>query len=74
LGGCSTPISGLAKIIKDAIIFKGNICSPDGALKIEIEKECSKQDSEMLGIDIAHDLLKDQGAQNLIHTIRNEKK
>src|SRR5665213_1051034 len=30
LGGCSTPISALAVIENDSIIFKGNICSVDG--------------------------------------------
>ncbi|MEJ7822786.1 MAG: hydroxymethylbilane synthase, partial [Chitinophagaceae bacterium] len=30
LGGCSTPISALAEVKNDKIIFKGNICSPDG--------------------------------------------
>ena len=41
LGGCSTPISALAVIENDKIIFKGNICSPDGKKKIEIEKNIS---------------------------------
>lgn len=73
LGGCSTPISGLAEVKADTLLFKGNICSPDGKEKIEIEKEVSKQDNENLGIDIANEILKDPGAQNIIHTIRNEK-
>lgn len=73
LGGCSTPISALAEVKKDEIIFKGNICSPDGAKKIEIEKNISKQDSEGLGIEAAHEILKNTRAQNIIHNIRNEK-
>ena len=39
LGGCSTPISALAVIENGTLIFKGNICSPDGKKKIEVEKE-----------------------------------
>lgn len=73
LGGCSTPISGLAEVKGDTIIFKGNICSPDGKEKIEIEKKSLKHGSEKLGIDTANEILKDSRAQNIIYTIRNEK-
>ena len=73
LGGCSTPISALAEVIKDKIFFKGNICSPDGKEKIEIEKKIQKQDSEKLGINAANEILIDTRAQNIIHSIRNEK-
>ncbi len=34
-GGCSTPISALAVIDKDKIIFKGNLCSVDGKQKLD---------------------------------------
>ena len=37
LGGCSTPISALAQIKEDSIIFKGNILSVDGKEKVEVE-------------------------------------
>jgi len=73
LGGCSTPISGLAEVKDDAIIFKGNICSVDGKEKIEIEKESLIKDSEQLGISAANEILKDTQAQKIIHSIRNEK-
>ena len=73
LGGCSTPISALAEVKNNKIIFKGNICNPDGKEKFEIEKESSKQDSQQLGIDAATEILKDPKAQNIIHTIKNEK-
>ena len=73
LGGCSTPISALAEIKKDTIFFKGNICSPDGKEKIEIEKTGLIKDSDLLGITAANEILKDIKAQNIIHSIRNEK-
>lgn len=73
LGGCSTPISALTEIKRGIVIFKGNICSPDGKEKIEIEKKSSTQNCGQLGIETAHELLKDTRAQNIIHTIRNEK-
>ena len=74
LGGCSTPISALAQILDDTIIFKGNICSVDGKEIFEIEKKCSVSESELLGISAANELLQNDIAKNIIQTIRNEKK
>ena len=74
LGGCSTPISALALILDDTIIFKGNICSVDGKEIFEIEKKCSVSESELLGISAANELLQNDIAKNIIQTIRNEKK
>lgn len=73
LGGCSTPISALAKRRGTKIIFRGNICSPDGTELIEIEKRVLLQNCGQLGIDAANEILKDTRAQNIIHTLRNEK-
>jgi len=74
LGGCSTPISALAIIENDSIIFKGNICSPDGKKKIEIEKTASIQNSDELGIITGNELLKNEEAQQIIYRIQNAKK
>lgn len=74
LGGCSTPISALAKRRGTKIIFKGNICSPDGTELIEIEKKVLLQNCGQLGVEAANEILKDARAQNIIHKIRNEKK
>jgi len=73
LGGCSTPISALAEVKDDAIIFKGSICSVDGKEKIEIEKQTEINDSEQSGISAANEILKDARAQQIIDQIRNEK-
>lgn len=73
LGGCSTPISALAEVKDDTIIFKGNICSVDGKEKIEIKKAGLIKDSYLLGINAANEILKDTRAQNIIYEIRNEK-
>lgn len=73
LGGCSTPISALAEVIKDKIIFKGNLCSPDGKQKIEIEKNVLIKNSGQLGTDSANEILKNPDAQKIIYSIRNEK-
>ena len=73
LGGCSTPISALAEVKNDKIVFKGNICSVDGKEKIEIEKETSIKDSEQLGVNAANEILNNTKAQKIIQAIRNEK-
>jgi hydroxymethylbilane synthase len=74
LGGCSTPISALAVIENGKIIFKGNICSPDGKQKIEIEKEVKIENSDDLGTVLANELLKNEEAQQIIYSIRNATK
>lgn len=74
LGGCSTPISALAITENDTIIFKGNICSPDGKKKIEIEKEIKIENSDDLGTFAATELLKNEEAQQIIYSIRSAKK
>ncbi len=74
LGGCSTPISALAEIKNKKIIFKGNICSGDGKEKIEIEKEFFIEDEAYPGVTAANEILTNSKAQDIISTIRNEKK
>ncbi len=74
LGGCSTPISALAEVKKDKILFKGNLCSVDGKDILTIKKECSKDDSNDAGNNAANEILQDSRAQKIMHDIRNEKK
>jgi hydroxymethylbilane synthase len=73
LGGCSTPISALARIRKDKITLKGNICSVDGKELISVAHRSTKEDSDHLGTDAANLLLKDTRVKNIMQTIRNEK-
>lgn len=74
LGGCSTPISALAVVENDTIIFKGNICSLDGKKKFDIEKEISLKNNNSLGTVAANELLGDEDAKKIIQDIRNAKK
>lgn len=74
LGGCSTPISALAVVENDTIIFKGNICSVDGMKKFDIEKKNSLKNSNSLGTEAANELLKNEEVKKIIQGIRNEKK
>ncbi len=73
-GGCSTPISALAQVKNDKIVFKGNISSLDGKQVIEIEKESDYKDSDTLGSEAGNELLKDKNVQKIIEEIRNAKK
>ena len=71
LGGCSTPISALAQIKDDTIIFKGNILSVDGKEKVEVEMTKSSLDGSGLGtkenadlgVTAAHEILKRGGSE-----------
>jgi hydroxymethylbilane synthase len=73
MGGCSTPISALAEVKKDKVVFKGNICSVDGKKKIDIEKEMDSVDSKELGLIAANELLQSSEAGQIITSIRNGK-
>ncbi|MEO6136737.1 MAG: hydroxymethylbilane synthase [Ginsengibacter sp.] len=74
LGGCSTPISALATIENDMIFFQGNVCSPDGKKKIEIEKKIRIENSGDLGIVSANEFLQNEDVQEIIYSIRNAEK
>ena len=74
LGGCSTPIGALAVIASDKIIFKGNICSPDGQKVISIEKEFSLQDNSEWGVLAGTELLENEEAEQIVYGIQHAKK
>lgn len=69
MGGCSTPISAFAEIKDDTFFFRGNILSPDGKEKMEIEKEAIISNSDVLGISAAKALL-EKGAGKIVEAIR----
>lgn len=69
LGGCSTPISGLATIEKGIVRFTGNILSLDGKKKVEVEKKCLIPEAVHLGKDAAKELL-ENGGQEIAQSIR----
>ncbi len=73
LGGCSTPVGALAKIENNKVHFKGNIFSPDGEKKAEIEKTLALAESETLGSDCAAIVL-DQGGREINELISRQLK
>ncbi len=70
LGGCSTPISALAVIENNELIFTGNIVAPDGSKKAEVLLKGSSADDTDIGIRAAADILK-LGGQEIADGIRN---
>lgn len=74
LGGCSTPISALATIENDEMIFKGNICSTDGKEKFDIEKITPLKNSADIGLQAANELLENKEVKQILFNIRNANK
>ena len=70
MGGCSTPISALAQADRDEIHFRGNILSPDGKQKVEIEQVVKKKNATGFGKKLAIQLL-NNGGQEIASIIRN---
>ncbi|MES1222783.1 MAG: hydroxymethylbilane synthase, partial [Bacteroidota bacterium] len=73
LGGCSTPISALAELNNDTIIFKGNIVSPDGTNKIETSAAALTDFATSMGIQSAIEIL-EKGGQEITDSIHNAAK
>lgn len=72
-GGCSTPISALAVIQNNKIIFRGNLCSVDGNEKINVEKEAPIDNASDLGITAGKQILENEQAREIISEIKNGK-
>jgi hydroxymethylbilane synthase len=70
LGGCSTPISALARIKDGKLLFRGSILTTDGKGKSEVEISVAKGDAGNLGFDAARELL-EHGGQEILNSIRN---
>jgi hydroxymethylbilane synthase len=65
LGGCSTPIGALAEIEDGDVYFRGNLLSPNGQRKAEIEKILPLDRSAEIGKTAAMELLA-EGAKEII--------
>lgn len=68
LGGCSTPISALAKKDGDKINFEGNILTRDGRQKVEISRTFVIGEYATAGNAAAQDLLQ-KGGQEILDDI-----
>lgn len=73
LGGCSTPISGLAEIKNNEVHFTGNILSPDGKLIAGVQASDLAARAHDMGIQAANRLLA-TGGKTIADKIRNATK
>ncbi|HXB93050.1 MAG TPA: hydroxymethylbilane synthase [Puia sp.] len=73
LGGCSTPISALAEIEDGDIFFRGQLLSPDGRQKMEIEKILPFDKADGIGRIAAEELLQ-EGGRVIVESIRTAEK
>ena len=70
MGGCSTPISALAEVKDEEVVFKGNVLSVDGKQRSEIGKRVRLNKSKELGIVAGEEILS-MGADKIIEQIRH---
>lgn len=63
MGGCSTPIGAYAVLKNNEIIFKGNILSPDGEKKVEVNITGNINDYKNMGALAAQDILNKGGKE-----------
>lgn len=72
LGGCSTPISALAKVRGKTLVFKGNIFTVDGGKRVDIEKSVTISEAPTLGEIAALEILA-TGGQEIADSIHHER-
>lgn len=72
MGGCSTPISALARFENNQLHFEGSVVSPDGAEKVVIDEFFSLNDIKTPGKNAAAIIL-ENGAKPIIAKMNNEK-
>jgi len=73
MGGCSTPISALAMVNGEMVVFRGNVLSTDGKQKAEINQTLPVNGAADLGIMAGKEILHN-GADKIIEQIRNAQK
>jgi hydroxymethylbilane synthase len=71
MGGCSTPISALAKVRNGNVTFKGNIASPDGKDILSTEVRRPLADASIIARTAAASIVS-QGGQTIIDRLRNK--
>jgi hydroxymethylbilane synthase len=72
MGGCSVPISALAKISSDKIELKGALHSFDGRESYSVHEHIPLSDWEVAGKNTANKLLAQKGVNELLEIIRNK--
>lgn len=62
-GGCTTPIGALAIIENETVVFRGNILSPDGKQKAEVQLKAYKSEITEFGKMAASQIFENGGRQ-----------
>ncbi len=60
-GSCQTPIGGLAELIGDKLVLRGEIISPDGAILLSTEDFCAPENGAEMGRRLAAQLRAEAG-------------
>ncbi|MBX2907571.1 MAG: hydroxymethylbilane synthase [Taibaiella sp.] len=71
LGGCTTPISGLATMVDGNIEFVGNILSKDGREKVEVRRTAPMVEAGELGRVAAEEVL-DNGGRAILDAMKTD--
>jgi hydroxymethylbilane synthase len=71
MGGCSTPISALAEVKDNNLFLRGNVVSPDGKIRAEVEKTVALAEASNLGMMAANEILL-SGGQVIVDDIRKK--
>lgn len=71
MGGCSTPISALAEVRGGEVYLKGNVVTPNGEKKAEVEKRVALAEASNLGMIAAREILLNSG-QEIVERIRQK--
>ena len=69
-GGCTAPIGGLARIVKDQVHFHGALFSIDGQQKIEVERSLPLDQVKDMGRNCALEIL-ENGGKELMKEIKS---
>ena len=72
MGGCSTPISALAIINNNELVFQGNIVSADGKQVWNVSKKIDKNKATEIGVLAAKELLAD-AKEGMISSLKSPK-
>lgn len=70
-GGCSTPVSALAEIEGEELYFIGNIVSPDGLFKVEVERVLPLDIADVIGSSAAQELL-ERGGREILDSLQKQ--
>jgi len=69
-GGCSVPISALATIDNDKVLFRGMVSSLDGEREMKTEKTGSVQEWRKIGLEAANEIRNSSEGKKILDEFR----